>query len=50
MIYAFEGFLGAVKNPAAFNTVRAGSTAPITFDLDGTRGLQVLSKGYLRSE
>jgi len=31
-------------------TFRAESTAPITFDLDGNRGLEVLSEGYLRSE
>jgi hypothetical protein len=35
VVYELESFFGHMTTPLAFNTVRAGSTAPITFGLDG---------------
>ena len=43
--YNWHGFFERVANPPAVNTVTAGSTVPVKFDLGGNQGLSVLAPG-----
>jgi extracellular elastinolytic metalloproteinase len=43
---SFGGFVGAIQNPPAVNTVRAGSVVPVTFTLGGDYGLDILATGF----
>jgi predicted extracellular nuclease len=43
--FDFGGFLGTVASPPAVNTVKAGSTVPIKFSLNGFQGLNILAAG-----
>jgi hypothetical protein len=46
--YNFHGFFDRVLNPPAVNSVNAGATVPIKFDLSGDQGLNVLAAGSPR--
>ena len=46
VIYDFSGFFGAVRNPPAINSVRAGSAVPFIFSLNGNWGLDFFADGY----
>jgi uncharacterized protein len=43
--YIFSGFFPPVENPPEFNVVRAGSSIPIKFSLNGDMGLDILAPG-----
>jgi uncharacterized protein len=43
--FDFDGFLGTVLNPPDVNTVKAGASIPIKFNLNGFQGLDVLAAG-----
>jgi uncharacterized protein len=43
VIWEFDGFLRPINNPPVVNTVRAGSSVPIKFSLDGDQGLAILA-------
>jgi hypothetical protein len=45
VIYPFSGFLGPVDDDVV-NTVKAGKNVPVTFSLDGDRGLDIFAAGY----
>jgi hypothetical protein len=49
-IFNFTGFFDPVRNPPAFNQVKAGRAVPIKFSLDGDRGMDIFAAGYPRSE
>lgn len=46
-LWPFTGFFG-LQNPPTFNSVKAGSTAPIKFSLGSNRGLGIFASGYPR--
>lgn len=46
----FSGFFQPVDNLPVFNAVKAGSSIPVKFSLDGDRGLDVAAAGYPKSE
>jgi hypothetical protein len=41
--YTFTGFFPPVANPPELNTVKAGSSVPVKFRLDGGQGLSILA-------
>ena len=43
--YSWHGFFERVANPPAVNTVTAGATVPVKFNLGGDQGLSVLASG-----
>jgi len=43
--FDFGGFVGPVAGPPAVNLVKAGSSVPITFSLNGFQGLEILAAG-----
>ncbi len=44
--FDWHGFFERVANPPAVNTVTAGATLPVKFDLGGDQGLSVLAAGF----
>ena len=50
VIYNFTGFFEPVVNQPAFNQVKAGSSVPIKFSLNGDQGLDILASGYPKSQ
>jgi hypothetical protein len=48
--YEFHGFSAPVDNPPAVNSVKAGSTIPVKFSLDGDAGLDIFAAGYPTSQ
>jgi hypothetical protein len=46
--FDWHGFTDRVANPPTVNTVTAGSTVPLKFDLGGDQGLSVLAAGSPR--
>jgi extracellular elastinolytic metalloproteinase len=45
----FTGFAGAVQDPPALNTAKAGSTLPAEFSLSGDQGLAIFAADYPKS-
>lgn len=43
--WPFRGFLQPVDNGGILNAMKAGAAVPITFGLDGSRGLNILATG-----
>ena len=43
--YAFTGFFAPIDNGGVLNVVRAGSTVPVKFSLDGDQGLAIFAEG-----
>jgi predicted extracellular nuclease len=48
--YNFSGFFRPVDNAPVFNVVKAGSSIPAKFSLDGFQGLDILLNGYPTSK
>jgi hypothetical protein len=46
--FGFGGFAPPVGSPPALNATRAGAAVPVTFSLDGDRGLDIFAPGYPR--
>ena len=44
--YDFSGFFPPIKNLPAINKVKAGSSVPVKFSLDGDYGLDIFFDGY----
>ena len=44
-VWTFTGFLQPVDNGGVLNTVRAGQSVPVKFQLGGDRGLDILAAG-----
>lgn len=45
VIFPFMGFLAPVANPPVLNVVKAGSSVPMKFSLNASRGLSILQAG-----
>ncbi len=43
VVYNFSGFFQPVSNLPTFNKVKAGSTVPVKFSLDGNQGLNIFA-------
>jgi hypothetical protein len=50
VIYNFSGFFQPVDNLPIFNTLKAGSAAPVKFSLSGDQGLDIFESGYPKSQ
>lgn len=48
--YDFSGFFRPIKNVPAVNKVKAGSSIPVKFSLDGDYGLDIFADGYPLSQ
>lgn len=48
--YDFTGFFQPIDNAPAFNKVKAGSSVPVKFSLNGDQGLDILFNGYPQSQ
>lgn len=46
VLFRWSGFFSPVKNPPALNSVKAGSTVTVKFDLNGDHGLGILAAGF----
>ena len=47
--FEFSGFFPPVKNLPQSNNVKAGSSVPLKFNLDGDQGLDIIAPGYPQS-
>jgi hypothetical protein len=47
-IWGFGGFRPPVDAPPVVNTVKAGAAVPVTFSLNGDRGIAIFAAGYPR--
>lgn len=50
VVYDFEGFFSPVDNLPVLNSVKAGSSVPVRFSLNGDQGLSIFAAGYPKSE
>src|SRR5262245_44940457 len=48
--YTFTGFFPPVQNSPILNGVKAGSSIPIKFSLNGDQGLNIIAEGYPTSQ
>jgi predicted extracellular nuclease len=48
--FDFSGFFSPVENYPTVNNVKAGSSVPIKFSLNGDQGLDIFTVGYPRSQ
>ena len=46
VLFKWTGFYSPVKNPPAFNTVKAGSAVPVKFSLGKYEGMNIFAPGY----
>jgi hypothetical protein len=44
--FEFSGFFSPVDNPPVLNVVKAGSSVPVKFSLNGNQGLNIFPSGY----
>ncbi len=49
VVFNFAGFFQPVQNPPYVNTIKAGSSVPLKFSLDGDQGLNIIMATYPRS-
>jgi hypothetical protein len=45
VIWSFSGFFSPIANPPTVNPIKAGSSVPIKFSLDGNQGMAILAAG-----
>ena len=50
VVYDWTGFFRPVDNLPTLNSVKAGSSVPVKFNLGGNQGLDIMQAGYPRSQ